>query len=178
MLKRLAQTTPPLVNYRKHRGVTLTSAGERAALEIIRHHRLLETYLHESLGFSWDEVHEEAERLEHAISEKFEARIDKILGHPTHDPHGEPIPDLNLVMPQEASTRLSTLRPPQEATIERVDAEDGSLLRYLQEKSLVPGSKLKIRAHSPFDGNLTLEINGKKMILGPAITHHIFIEEN
>ncbi len=178
MLKRLAQTSPPLVDYRKHRGVTLTSAGERAALEIIRHHRLLETYLHESLGFSWDEVHEEAERLEHAISEKFEARIDKILGHPTHDPHGEPIPDLNLVMPQEASTRLSTLRPPQEATIERVNAEDGNLLRYLQEKSLVPGSKLKIRAHSPFDGNITLEINGEEMILGPAITHHIFIEEN
>jgi len=178
MLKRLSQTSPPLVDYRKHRGATLTSAGERAALEIIRHHRLLETYLHESLGFSWDEVHEEAERLEHVISEKFEARIDKILGHPTHDPHGEPIPDLNLVMPQEASTRLSTLRPPQEATIERVNAEDGNLLRHLQEKNLVPGSKLKIRAHSPFDGNLTLEINGEKMILGPAITHHIFIEES
>ena len=177
MLKRLAKTAPPLVHYRKHRGVTLTPEGERAALEIIRHHRLLETYLHESLGFSWDEVHEEAERLEHVISEKFEARIDKILGHPTHDPHGDPIPDLNLVMPQEASTQLSTLRPPQEATIERVNAKDGNLLRYLQEKSLVPGSKLKIRAHSPFDGNLTLEIEGKEMILGPAITHHIFIEE-
>ncbi|MCP4140663.1 MAG: metal-dependent transcriptional regulator [Chloroflexi bacterium] len=177
MIKRLAQTNPPLVDYRKHHGVTLTPTGEQAALEIIRHHRLLETYLHDSLGFSWDEVHEEAERLEHVISEKFEARIDKVLGHPTHDPHGDPIPDLNLVMPQKASTRLSTLRPPQEAIIERVNDEDGNLLRYLQEKSLVPGSKLKIRAHSPFDGNLTLEINGEEIILGPAVTHHIFIKE-
>ncbi len=76
MIKRLAQTNPPLVDYRKHHGVTLTPTGEQAALEIIRHHRLLETYLHDSLGFSWDEVHEEAERLEHVISEKFEARIE------------------------------------------------------------------------------------------------------
>ena len=176
MLKRLAEASPPLVDYRKHHGATLTSEGERAALKVIRLHRLLETYLHESLGFAWDEVHEEACRLEHVISEKFEERIDALLGHPTHDPHGDPIPDLSLVIPQEASTRLSTLRPPQKATIERVHAEDAELLRYFQEKSLVPGSKLEIRAYSSFDGNLTIFINQQEMILGPAVTRHIFIK--
>ncbi|MBT3190213.1 MAG: metal-dependent transcriptional regulator [Anaerolineae bacterium] len=178
MIKRLAETSPPLVDYRKHYGVTLTPAGERAALKVIRQHRLLETYLHESLGFSWDEVHEEACRMEHVISDAFSERIDAILGHPTHDPHGDPIPDLNLVMPQKASTQLSALRPPQKATIQRVDAKDGDLLRFLEEKGLVPGSKLETRAYSPFDGNLTILLNEQEMILGPAITRHVFIEEN
>ncbi|MBT3337206.1 MAG: metal-dependent transcriptional regulator [Anaerolineae bacterium] len=177
MLKRLAETTPPLVEYRKHRGANLTPDGERAALEVIRHHRLLETYLHQSLGFPWEDVHEEACRLEHVISEAFEERIDAVLGHPTHDPHGDPIPSPNLVMPQEASIPLSTLRPPQVTTIQRVNANDADLLRYLDEKSLVPGSKLEVRAFSPFDGNLTISIEGAEMVVGPAITHHIFVEE-
>ena len=116
--------------------------------------------------------------MEHVISEAFEERIDALLGHPTHDPHGDPIPDLNLLMPQEASTRLSALRPPQKATIERVDADDKELLRYLEEESLVPGSKLETRAYSPFDGNLTFKVNGQVMILGPAVTRHIYIQEN
>ena len=176
MLKRLASASTPLVDYRKHHGVTLTLAGERAALKVIRHHRLLETYLHESLGFPWDEVHAEACRMEHVISDAFEKRIDALLGHPTHDPHGDPIPNIDLVMPQEASTRLSTLRPPQKAIIKRVDAKDGELLRYLEEKGLVPGSKLEIRAHSPFDENLSIFLNQQEMILGPAVTRHIFIK--
>jgi DtxR family Mn-dependent transcriptional regulator len=177
MLKRLSETTPPLVEYRKHRGASLTPEGERAALEIIRHHRLLETYLHESLGFPWEEVHEEAERLEHVISEAFEERIDALLGHPTHDPHGEPIPSPSLVMPREASIPLSTLRPPQVTTIQRVNADDADLLRHLEEKNLVPGSKLEVSAFSPFDGNLTLIVEGEEMVVGPAITRHIFVEE-
>jgi len=177
MLKRLADSTPPLVDYRKHHGVTLTPEGERAALEVIRHHRLLETYLHESLGFPWDEVHEEAERLEHVISEAFEERIDALLGHPTHDPHGEPIPTAGLVMPQEDLPRLSTLRPPQRARIQRVYADDVDLLRYLEEKGLVPGSTLEARAFSPFDGNLTLLLNESEIVVGPAVTRHIFVKE-
>ena len=176
MLKRLVDTSPPLVDYRKHYGVILTPEGERAALKVIRRHRLLETYLHESLGFSWDEVHAEACQMEHVISEAFEKRIDALLGHPTHAPHGDPIPDTNLIMPQKASIRLSTLRPPQKATIKRVDAKDGELLRYLEEKDLVPDSKLEIRAYSPFDGNLTVFLNQQEMILGPAITRHIFVK--
>ena len=177
MLKRLADSTPPLVVYRKRQGAKLTVEGERAALEIIRHHRLLETYLHESLGFAWEDVHEEACRLEHVISEAFEERIDAILGHPTHDPHGDPIPSKSLVMPQKASIPLSTLRPPITTTIERVDAEDGKFLRYLQTQGLVPGSQLDVRAFSPFDGNLTVIVDEKEMVVGPAITRHIFVKE-
>ncbi|MCF6277932.1 MAG: metal-dependent transcriptional regulator [Anaerolineales bacterium] len=176
MLKRLAKTTPPLVNYRKHHGVTLTENGKRAALSVIRRHRLLETYLHQSLGFPWDEVHEEACRLEHVISEAFEARIDAILGHPTHDPHGDPVPTVELIMPKEASIPLATLRPPQSATIQRVHPNDTALLRYLEEKGLIPGTKLNVRAFSPFDGNLTIAVNDQELVVGPAITRHIFIE--
>ena len=176
MLKRLANSSPPLVDYRKHHGATLTPEGERAALKIIRRHRLIETYLHEMLGYPWDEVHVEAEQMEHAISETLEARIDAALGYPTHDPHGDPIPTVGLLMPQEASTPLSTLRPPQSATIQRVNADDVALLRYLEEKGLVPGSRLEARAYSPFDGNLTLLLNDEEIIVGTAITRHIFIE--
>lgn len=177
MLKRLAKGTPPLVDYRKHHGVTLTPEGERAALEVIRHHRLLETFLHDVLAFPWDEVHEEAERLEHVISETFEARIDALLGHPTHDPHGDPIPTAGLVMPQEALIPLSRLRPPQEGRVQRVHADDAALLRHLEGKNLVPGSPLKVRAYSPFDGNLTLIVNDVEMVIGSAITRHIFVKE-
>ena len=103
MLQRLAGEQPALITYRKHHGVMLTEAGERAALEIIRHHRLLETYLVEILGYTPDEVHEEACRLEHVISEQFERRIAAALGHPTRDPHGEPIPAADLTLPNESS---------------------------------------------------------------------------
>src|SRR5690349_2391225 len=102
MIQKLASSTPPLVVYRKHQGVTLTPEGERAALEVIRHHRLIETYLVENLGYGWDEVHAEADRLEHAISENLEARIAAALGNPVRDPHGEPIPTVELVMPIDA----------------------------------------------------------------------------
>jgi len=178
MLKRLAVTTPPLVNYRKHQGATLTSEGKRAALKIVRHHRLLETYLHQSLGFPWDEVHEEACRLEHVISDALEERIDTVLGHPTHDPHGDPIPTADLQMPQEKSLQLSTVRPPHKVKIKRVNADDPNLLRYLKEKNLTPGSKLEVRAYSPFDGNLTLLVNGSEseLIVGPTVTRHIFVD--
>lgn len=176
MLQRLASLSPPLVDYRKRQGATLTVSGEKAALKVIRRHRLLETYLHNALGFSWDEVHAEACELEHVISEHFEARIDELLGHPSHDPHGEPIPNLGLELPQEADVPLSTLRPPQKAIIQRVCAHDGELLRYLQEKSLVPGTKLETRAFSPLDENLTISTNNQEMVLGSAVTRHIFIK--
>lgn len=177
MLHRLAETHPPLIIYAKRQGATLTPEGEKAALEVIRHHRLLETYLHQSLGFPWDEVHEEAKRLEHAISEAFEARIDALLGHPAYDPHGDPIPDPDLVMPQKALIPLSTLRPPLTTTIERVDAEDGEFLRYLQAQNLVPGKQVEVRAFSPFDGNLTIAVAEIEMVIGPAVTRHIFVRE-
>jgi DtxR family Mn-dependent transcriptional regulator len=178
MIQKLATSTPALVVYRKHQGVTLTPEGERAALEVIRHHRLIETYLVTMLGYSWDNVHDEAERLEHVISEDFEARIAAALGNPVRDPHGELIPTAELTMPAEAETPLSALRPPQKAVILRVRADDPALLRHLESLGLVPGAKVEAVAHSPFDQNTSLRVekNPTPITVGIAITRNIFIE--
>jgi DtxR family Mn-dependent transcriptional regulator len=177
MIQKLAISTPLLVVYRKHQGVTLTPEGKRAALEVIRHHRLIETYLVTMLGYSWDNVHAEAERLEHVISEDFEARIAAALGHPTRDPHGELIPTAELTMPPDADLPLSALRPPQKAVILRV-RDDPALLRHLESLGLVPGAKVEAVGYSPFDQNTSLRV-GKSagaIVVGFAITSHIFVE--
>src|SRR5574341_1083975 len=178
MLQRLAGVRPPLVLYRKHQGVTLTPEGQRAALEVIRHHRLLEAWLVQTLGYSWDEVHEEAERLEHVISEDFERRIAAAMGHPLRDPHGELIPTADLKMPLDASTPLSALRPNQRARIQRVKAADTKLLRYLESLGLVPGAQIDVKDYSPFDHNLTIKVGRKLSVLGLNITSKIYVEEN
>ncbi len=179
MIKKLADTTPPLVEYQKHRGVVLTSDGEKVALEIIRHHRLLELFLHQTLGYSWDEVDAEADRLEHVISDKFEQRIAEVLGDPTHDPHGDPIPTKDLEIPTHATLCLSHLRPEERGTIQRVRDTDPELLRYLSDHGIVPGANFKVTGFTPFDGNLTLLINGrtKPVVLGMRITQQIFVEK-
>ena len=177
MMQKLASTEPPLVDYQKHQGVKLTPAGERAALEVLRHHRLLESWLVQSLGYSWDEVHEEACRLEHVISEDFEARMAAALGNPTHDPHGAPIPSAELVMPNEDALPLSSLRPKQQATVLRVNDEDSALLRHLEGLGLVPGTQLEVSSYSSFDNNLTITVEGHPTaVLGLAITSKIFVE--
>jgi DtxR family Mn-dependent transcriptional regulator len=177
MLQKLAALQPPLVLYQKHQGVTLTPAGEKAALEVIRHHRLLEAYLVESLGYSWDAVHEEACRLEHVISEDFEERIAKSLGHPERDPHGDPIPSANLSLPRDTSSKLGEMRPGQSAVVQRVRSDDPALLRHLSALGLVPGAQVRALEHSPFDDNLTLEIASQEpVVLGPAITLNVFVE--
>jgi DtxR family Mn-dependent transcriptional regulator len=177
MIQKMATTEPPLVDYFKHQGVTLTQEGEQAALEVLRHHRLLESWLVQSLGYSWDEVHEEACRLEHVISEDFEARMDAALGHPTHDPHGDPIPTPELVMPTDKTLPLSRLRPNQEAIVQRVIGEEPAFLRHLQELGLVPGAQIEIRGYSPFDHNLTITIDNETVVLGLSITSKILVEE-
>lgn len=176
MIKKLASAKPAMVEYQKHQGVTLTAAGKRAALEVIRHHRLLETWLVQTLGYSWDEVHEEAERLEHFISEDFEQRIAAALGHPTRDPHGELIPTEDLKMPVEDSTPLSALRPNQTGTIQRVVAQDPSLLRHLDDLGLTPGVQIEVIEYSAFDNNLTVKVGRKVNVLGLNITTKIFVE--
>lgn len=177
MLQRLATAQPPLISYRKHQGARLTPAGEKAALEVIRHHRLIETYLVTMLGYSWDNVHEEACRLEHFISEEFEAKIAAALGHPERDPHGEPIPGPDLVRPTEAALPLSALRPPHTAVITRVRANDPALLRHLESLRLVPGAVVAALAYSPFDQNLEIQVAGQpSKVLGSAISDQIFIE--
>jgi DtxR family Mn-dependent transcriptional regulator len=158
MLKKLA--TLGLVEHERYHGATLTESGERVALEVIRHHRLIEQYLVKTLGLPIDAVHVEADRLEHALSEELEAHIDRTLGFPTSDPHGDPIPgpDLRLV-PTEA-TPLSALEAGAKATVARVPDRDGDVLRYLTKLKLVPGSRLEVRASAPFGGPLTVRVDG------------------
>ncbi len=178
MIKKLSETEPPLVEYEKHRGVVLTREGEKIALEIIRHHRLLELYLHQMLGYPWDKVHEEADRLEHVISEEFEARIAAALGDPLHDPHGDPIPTVELTLPPFTTTPLSRLRPDNQAIIRRVYDSDPELLCYLEEHGLVPQSHIHVLEYSPFDDNLTIQIEGQevKLVLGPRVTEQVFVD--
>lgn len=178
MIQKLAAEKPALVEYQKHQGVTLTPTGKRAALEVIRHHRLLETWLVQTLGYTWDEVHEEAERLEHVISEGFERRIAAALGHPTRDPHGELIPTEDLKMPVDDSTPLSSLRPSQIAKILRVVSQDPKLLRHLESLGLTPGTQVEITEYSTFDNNLTVKVGKNSNVLGLNITTKIFVEES
>jgi DtxR family Mn-dependent transcriptional regulator len=178
MIKKLASTQPPLVEYERHHGVVLTPTGEQIALEILRHHRLLEMYLYQILGYEWDEVHDEAERLEHVISEELEQRIAQALGDPSHDPHGDPIPTQDLRMPDSPSLLLADLRPGQSAVIHRVVNTDPQLLRYLSGLGLKPQTHIIVLQYSPFDENISLEIpgQGKNIVLGPVITRQIFVE--
>jgi DtxR family transcriptional regulator, Mn-dependent transcriptional regulator len=178
MIQKLASSKPPLVEYQKHQGATLTKEGKRVALEVIRHHRLLEAWLVQNLGYSWDEVHEEAERLEHVISEDFERRIAAAMGHPLRDPHGELIPTADLKMPLEDSTPLSALRPNQKGIVQCIKAADKALLRYLESLGLIPGAELEIKEYSPFDHNLTVKVGRKTAVLGLNVTNKIFIEES
>jgi len=177
MLQRLAASKPPLVVYRKGQDVSLTEEGERRALEVIRHHRLIETFLVEELGYSWDNVHEEACRLDHAISEDLEERIATRLGNPQRDPHGELIPTRELVIEADESQPLSSLRPPQRATVVRVRADDEDLLRYLQGLGLTPGAEVEVRGYAPFDENLTLSVGGaEEIVVGSPVSSRIFVE--
>ena len=176
MIQKLASSKPALVEYQKHQGATLTKEGKRAALEVIRHHRLLEAWLVQTLGYSWDEVHEEAERLEHVISEDFARRIAAAMGHPVRDPHGELIPTEDLKMPVDESRPLSALQPNQSATIQRVDAQDPGLLRHLENLGLTPGGQIKVIGYSAYDHNLTVKVGRKIHVLGLNITTKIFIE--
>ena len=154
MTKRLDELG--LVQRLPYRGVALSEDGRRKALEVLRHHRLLERYLVDRLGLSLDEVHAEAELLEHALSEELEARIDEELGYPTHDPHGDPIPDraLRLVHPDDRT--LLELEPGSRVAVARVPDGDSALLRYLGELGLLPGSTLELVAYAPFGGPVTV----------------------
>ena len=158
MVKKLASLG--LVKHERYHGARLTRKGEKVALEVIRHHRLLEQYLSQTLGLPIDALHDEADRLEHALSEELEAHIDRSLGYPTHDPHGDPIPgpDLKLVVSQ--AMPLSALEPGAKATVSRVPDGDGDLLRYLSELKLTPGRRIEVREAAPFEGPLTVRVAG------------------
>lgn len=178
MLQRLAGEDQPLVDYQKHQGAVLTEIGNKAALEIIRHHRLLELFLHEVLGYSWDQVHAEADRLEHVISEEFEERVAAVLGDPERGLHGEPIPSRNLVMPDHNTIYLQDLRPDQVGLIHSVNDDDPGFLRFLETQGLVPGAEFEVVGYSPYDDNLRLKVSGKdeELVLGTNVTAQIQVE--
>jgi DtxR family transcriptional regulator, Mn-dependent transcriptional regulator len=144
MLQKLASSLSPYVEYEKHRGVRLSPEGKRRALEVLRHHRLIETFLYEILDFPIEEVHDEAERLEHFISERFEERIDAKLGHPKFDPHGHCIPAMNGRMPKQRSKSLSSLDREGEFVVESVSDRDSALLKRLKGHGITPGSRLRV----------------------------------
>jgi DtxR family Mn-dependent transcriptional regulator len=154
MTKRLAELG--LVERRPYRGVALTADGRRGALEVLRHHRLLERYLADRLGFAIDEVHAEADRLEHALSEELEAKIDEELGFPTHDPHGDPIPDRELRVSHDRGPSLAGLDPGRAVPISQVPDRDPELLRYLTDLGLVPEALVEVVAVAPFSGPITI----------------------
>src|SRR5215218_9269803 len=156
MIKKLAELG--LVEHTPYKGARLTEEGERTALEVVRHHRLLEQYLAQTLGLSIDEVHAEADRLEHALSEELEAHIDRTLGYPTHDPHGDPIPDANLRIAEGGLRSLAALETGDEATIRRVPDSDVELLRYLSRLRLTPGRRVRIAGIEPFGGPVTIAV--------------------
>ena len=154
MAKKLDQLG--LVEHVPYKGVRLTQPGLKVALEVLRHHRLLERYLVDRLGLSLDEVHAEAELLEHALSEELEARIDEELGYPTHDPHGDPIPDRALTLVHPDDRTLLELEPGSRVSVARVPDGDPELLRYLGELGVLPGSSLELVAYAPFGGPVTV----------------------
>lgn len=172
MLGRLA--ADGMVDYEKRRGVTLTAAGEKIALEMVRRHRLIETFLFEKLGYRWDELHEEAERLEHAVTAPFCRRLDDILGYPTRDPHGAPIPNPDLDRPIVTATSLSVLEPGSRAIIMRLSDRDGALLKAAAAQHLFPGTFVEIQADSP----VTLLRRGENhpQIIAPSLGKIIYVE--
>jgi DtxR family Mn-dependent transcriptional regulator len=171
MLKKLDSLG--LVEHARYHGVALTGEGERVAIEVIRHHRLLEQYLSETLDVPLDAVHAEADRLEHALSEELEVMIDRRLGFPTHDPHGDPIPTAALELREHELRPLSTLDEGERATIRRVPDGDPDLLRYLSELSLVPGSSVELRRSAPFGGPVTIVVESAEHAISRELAGQI-----
>jgi DtxR family Mn-dependent transcriptional regulator len=164
-----------LVEHEPYRGALLTAEGERVALEVIRHHRLLEAYLTEILGMPWDRVHDEAEVLEHYISEELEERIASALGNPDHDPHGDPIPSRDLAVETAAGVPLAELEPGGGGTLARVSDSDPEMLRYLAERRIGIGEEVEMLARQPFEGPCEIRIGGRTHQLPLALASAIRI---
>ena len=162
MLQKLSATKPPLLIYEKHRGVRLANAGVERALEIVRHHRLIETFLHQVLEYPWDEVHEEAERLEHFISERFEERVAAKLNYPKFDPHGHPIPALDGTIPATGSQTVADMSISTYGTVVSVSDRDPEMLRYLGTHGIKPGAKVRLVERLPFQGPYQVLVGSAK----------------
>jgi len=176
MIKKLSDLK--LISHRPYYGVELTKTGRKIALEIIRHHRLLELYLAEALGYSWDRVHDEAEKLEHVISEEFEDKMAKILGNPTTDPHGAPIPSKEGEIEERVLVPLTAAEAGQKVLVKQVSDSDPEMLRYLGEIGIYPEVRLHILEKAPFGGPLLVKIGEGKHHLGGTLTDNIMITTN
>jgi DtxR family Mn-dependent transcriptional regulator len=174
MLKKLAERG--LAEHEPYRGVRLTGEGERVALETLRHHRLLELYLTEHLGVPWDRVHEEAEALEHVLSEYLEARIAAKLGHPTHDPHGDPIPDTELRIDEGDTRGLADLAVGDRGRFVRISDSDAEMLRYLAERGVALGDARAVVDRQPFGGPLTVRFGEADHVIGGALAGAMRVE--
>ncbi len=174
MLRKLSELG--LVGHERYRGARLTERGRGVALEVIRHHRLVELFLVESLGMTWDEVHDEAEVLEHALSEELEELIARKLGNPTVDPHGDPIPSRELELAETDGPSLAELEPGERATFVRVSDADPEMLRFLGERHIVPGTRLELVERQPFDGPLFVRAGGDVHVLGATLARAMRVE--
>jgi DtxR family transcriptional regulator, Mn-dependent transcriptional regulator len=174
MLKKLAQLG--LVEHEPYHGARLTPSGELVAIEMIRHHRLLEQYLSKTLGLPIDAVHVEADRLEHALSEELEAAIDESLGFPTHDPHGDPIPSAALELDLAAHVTLADVQEGAAAVVRRVPDSDRELLRYLDELGLVPGERVEVVSRQPFDGPIFVRARGAEHAISRDLAARIGVQ--
>jgi DtxR family transcriptional regulator, Mn-dependent transcriptional regulator len=174
MVKKLAVLK--LVTHEPYKGVRLTEKGRHVALEVLRHHRLLELYLAESLGVPWDRVHDEAEVLEHVLSEELEELIAAKLGDPTHDPHGDPIPSRELRITEERTESLAALEVGAKGVFVRVSDSDPEMLRYLAERGITPGDRFEVVERQPFDGPLSTRFGDSVHVLGGGLARAMRVE--
>lgn len=175
MLKSLSDDG--LVEYQPYRGARLTERGERIALKVIRNHRLIEVFLVQTLDYTWDEVHAEAERLEHAISDTLAERIDKFLSHPRFDPHGDPIPTAEGKIYRHDAIPLSEARPAMQVRIERVLDQQPEVLRYLEKVGLTPSVMLEVVEVLPFDGQMFLRVDGRETAISESLASRLLVTE-
>jgi len=175
MTKKLDQME--LLSYKRYKGVTLTSRGEKVALEIIRHHRLLELYLNQKVGIEWHKVDAEAEVLEHVLSEEVEAAMDRALDYPTIDPHGDPIPSKDGTMFSPEETVLTEMEPGRSSVVSRVTQEDSDVLRYLGDMGIFPEVRIEVLEQVPLAGTVTIRVDGKSIALGRDVARCIFVSK-
>ena len=175
MAKKLSSGTNPLVEHKPYSGTRLSSGGRKVALEVVRHHRLIELYLCEALGVPWDQVHEEAERLEHHISEDIEARMAAALGNPKFDPHGAPIPTIDGQVFQRNSRGLDEVQPGSTVEIVEVSDHDPELLRYLGGHGLYPNTTLSVMSREPFSKAVVIKVDQKEIHIGENVTQYIHV---
>lgn len=176
MIKRLSEQG--LLEHAPYKGVQLTDEGRRAALRMVRRHRIIEAYLVGFLGYSWDRVHEEAERLEHAVSEDLVGRMSRALGHPAADPHGDPIPTADLAIEEVVWTPLPEVPVGELVELRRVASEEPDRLRYLGAMGLQPGATIMVLARQPFQGPITLDVDGRECLIGHELARSIFVERD